>query len=118
MLQGCPEFMEELKKFDQEHQFPIGAGHVVIRGGAGRPKGTVERARGSRAGRQRQQRHQLEEYQPRQQQRSEQRRQDNVRTYDHNFPAWGEAETMTGIVTGAAQGTGEAGTSSQMRRGA
>ena len=89
MLQGCPEFMEELRKFDQEHRFPIGAGHVVIRGGAGRPKGTIERVRGSRAGKQRHQKHQSDEDQPRQQQRPERRRNDDNRTYDRNFPAWG-----------------------------
>ena len=50
LLQGCPEFMEELKRFDQDHRFPIGAGHVIIRGGTGRPRGTAERNRGSRGG--------------------------------------------------------------------
>ena len=38
MLQGCPAFMESLKKFDQDYKFPVGSGHVIIRGGAGRPK--------------------------------------------------------------------------------
>ena len=55
LLQGCPQFMDELKKFDQDHRFPIGAGHIIIRGGSGRPKGTVERVRGSRGGGPRQQ---------------------------------------------------------------
>ena len=35
LLQGCPVFMEELKKYDQDHRFPVGAGHIVIRGGSG-----------------------------------------------------------------------------------
>ena len=37
--------MEELKRFDQDHRFPIGAGHVIIRGGRDGPevrlRGTV-----------------------------------------------------------------------------
>ena len=45
LLQGCPTFMEELRKFDQDHRFPVGAGHVIVRGGSGRPKGTVSRGR-------------------------------------------------------------------------
>ena len=35
MMQGCPEFMSSLEKFDHEHRFPVGAGHIVIRGGTG-----------------------------------------------------------------------------------
>ena len=91
MLQGCPEFMENLKKFDQEHRFPIGAGHVVIRGGSGRPKGTIERVRGSRAGRQWQQKKQQhqEDDQSRSHSRSERRRREEDRDYDRNYPSWG-----------------------------
>ena len=49
LLQGCPRFLKDLERFDHEHRFPVGAGHVLIRGGSRRPRGTV----GGRAGRRR-----------------------------------------------------------------
>ena len=38
LLQGCEEFMESLKNYDTEYKFPVGSGHVMIRGGNDRPK--------------------------------------------------------------------------------
>ena len=70
LLQGCPQFMEELKRYDQDHRFPVGAGHIVIRGGNGRPKGTTTRGRrtGGEGGRpQDQQYHHQQQQQHRQQ---------------------------------------------------
>ena len=59
LLEGCPRFMTELSKFDLDHRFPVGAGHVIIRGGQGRPRGTLEnRGRRSRGDDQQQQQHQ------------------------------------------------------------
>ena len=105
LMQGCPEFMEALKKFNQEHRFPVGAGHVVIRGGGGRPKGTIERVRGSRGGgprqrgRQQQDQPQQQPRRPRQMEdrreqdrdrsRSRDRGTENERNYDKNYPRWG-----------------------------
>ena len=40
LLQGCHKFMKSLEQFDQEHRFPVGSSHVIIRGGANRPKGS------------------------------------------------------------------------------
>ena len=99
LLQGCPQFMDSLKKFDQEHRFPIGAGHIIIRGGADRPKGTVERGRGSRGGgrRQQQQHQQQHQQQTDGQQQHQQRDRDRQnrttdRTYDRNYPALGRGK--------------------------
>ena len=39
LLQGCPRFMFSLEKYPEEHRFPVGSGHVMIRGGSGREKG-------------------------------------------------------------------------------
>ena len=39
LLQGSAEFMSSLEQFGQEYRFPLGAGHVIIRGGSDRPKG-------------------------------------------------------------------------------
>ena len=103
MLQGCPRFMEDLKKFDHEHKFPIGAGHIIIRGGAGRPQGTVDRGRGSRGGRPKQQgdhhhqHHQQQQQRQQQQQkqhqpgraRSDRRDRSEERSYDRDFPTMG-----------------------------
>lgn len=95
LLQGCPQFMESLKKFDQEHRFPIGAGHIIIHGGADRPRGTVERGRGARGG-QRQQQHQQTQQAggQRQQQVQQQHGRDGQnrmsdRTYDRIYPSIG-----------------------------
>ena len=93
LLQGCPQFMEDLKRFDQDHRFPVGAGHVILRGGPGRPKGTVERNRGSRGGGPRQQGQQHDQ-QPDQQQRQHQsstarREERGEDDYERNFPSWG-----------------------------
>ena len=41
LLQGCPTFMETLSKYGQEYRFPLGCGHVLIRGGSGRPRGDI-----------------------------------------------------------------------------
>ena len=64
LMQGCPELMKSLEKYDHDHRFPVGAGHIIIRGGQGRPRGTVpRRGRGVRGGgdprRERQQQQQL-----------------------------------------------------------
>ena len=40
LLQGCDEFLDSLKHYDLEYKFPVGSGHVLIRGGSGRPKPT------------------------------------------------------------------------------
>ena len=63
LLQGCAEFMRSLELYDQEHKFPVGSGHVLIRGGGGRPKasgvgrgqGGDDQAAGRGSGRQQQQ---------------------------------------------------------------
>ena len=39
LLQGCPTFMETLSTYGQDYRFPLGCGHVLIRGGSGRPRG-------------------------------------------------------------------------------
>ena len=41
LLQGCTDFMRSLEYYDQEHKFPVGSGHVLIRGGGGRPKASA-----------------------------------------------------------------------------
>ena len=51
LLQGCPIFMKSLEKYDQEHRFPVGAGHVLIRGGTGRPRSRMQDGRGRTEGR-------------------------------------------------------------------
>ena len=83
--------MEELKRFDQDHRFPVGAGHVIIRGGTGRPRGTVDRGRGVRGGRrdQRQQQEQAPDTGARRP-RADRREGSKERSYDRNFPSnWG-----------------------------
>ena len=39
LMQGDEEFMKSLEYYGQEHRFPVGSGHVIIRGGNNRPKG-------------------------------------------------------------------------------
>ena len=39
LLQGCPTFMDALSKYGHDYRFPLGCGHVLIRGGSGRPRG-------------------------------------------------------------------------------
>ena len=96
LLQGCPEFMDELKRFDADHRFPIGAGHVVIRGGSGRPKGTVDRNRGARGGGKRppgpQQLHHPRQEQQAQEGQRRGTRGGNERNYNRDYPVWGRNE--------------------------
>ena len=40
-LQGCPTFMASLVHYDQDHKFPLGPGHIILRGGSGRPKSST-----------------------------------------------------------------------------
>ena len=47
LLQGCPELMDSIKKFDVDYKFSVGSGHVIIRGGVGRPRTSTS----NRAGR-------------------------------------------------------------------
>ena len=124
LLQGCPQFMEELKRFDQDHRFPVGAGHIIIRGGAGRPRGTVERGRGTRGGArgrdlpQDRRQQQSQRHGDRQQQggpstqRGDREAEDDVRndtrnggrnwnirndrSYDANYPQWGRHRERDG----------------------
>ena len=112
LLQGCPEFMEELKKFDQDHRFPIGAGHVIIRGGSGRPRGTTERGRGTRAGaRQKERRHHQdglpEKRGGRTRNEGQERERSDERNYDRDFPAsWGRHKERERNGGGSGSGGG------------
>ena len=38
LLQGCPEFMRSLERYDEDERFSLGAGYVYIRGGARKPR--------------------------------------------------------------------------------
>ena len=40
LLQGSPDFMVSLEKFGQDYRFPVGCGHVIVRGGPNRPRGS------------------------------------------------------------------------------
>ena len=46
LLQGCAKFMKSLEYYGQDYRFPVGSGHVLIRGGANRPKGQGTRREG------------------------------------------------------------------------
>ena len=50
LLQGCPELMESIKRFDVDYKFSVGSGHVIIRGGAGRPRTSTAALRTGRSG--------------------------------------------------------------------
>ena len=96
LLQGCPLFMKSLERFDQEHRFPVAAGHVIIRGGAGRPK---SRSRGndnnnnesrqgpSGSGRRRSGQSKRDDEQRRAQQGQYRRSREDNRNYEHDYPA-------------------------------
>ena len=85
LMQGCPELMKSLERYDHDHRFPVGAGHVIIRGGQGRPRGTIQRReRGSRGGtearREGQQQQQRHNHQDRHRERSRQQHQHRTRS--------------------------------------
>ena len=55
LLQGCPEFMRSLERYDEDERFSLGAGYVYIRGGARKPRSNTRGSRdhgpqGSRTG--------------------------------------------------------------------
>ena len=81
LLQGCPKFMTSLEQFGHDHRFPMGPGHVIIRGGSNRPRGHDQDRRG---GQQQQRIQQQQEHgQPRERPgRSKSR----VRSYSQDFP--------------------------------
>ena len=57
LLQGCPEFMRSLEKYDEDERFFLGSGYVYIRGGVRKPRSNSNtRTRGGRAPRDREER--------------------------------------------------------------
>ena len=38
LLQGCPQFMRSLEKYDEDERFQLGSGYIYIRGGARKPR--------------------------------------------------------------------------------
>ena len=95
LLQGCPLFMKSLERFDQEHRFPVVAGHVIIRGGTGRPRSrNTERTGGRKyAGDRDSSRREKSSHRPasqstRSRQRpSHRRRSEEDESYDQDYPA-------------------------------
>ena len=101
LLQGCPRFMMSLEQFPQDHRFPVGSGHVLIRGGSNRPKGQgpgQDRGRGRGRGLDRDGRRSGPSAAPKapghqQQQQGQQQQQNesrsNTNNYDRRFPTGG-----------------------------
>ena len=77
LLQGCPLFMDSLTNYEQDHKFPVASGHVLLRGGTGRPKGQNQDDRprqeapgGRDRGRPRQQQHHQDHHDKQRQRRA------------------------------------------------
>ena len=113
LLQGCPTFMESLTNYEQDHKFPLGPGHIILRGGPDRPKSTAnethrEGAHGRPAwggrGRgapppptnQNQPKHQQKRPgRGRDQERDMNRESERSRHYDRDFPKYGTGRGRT-----------------------